>query len=341
MSLILVDGFDTYATADVSKRWPMTSISSFTPSIISGGRNGGNQLNCAASGTQSQRPFVSKSFTAAATLIVGFFYQTPGGGASRTICGFYAGSAFQGGVSFDPVTGLLRVVNAAFTFVGTSTTTVSTGVYVELKITFADSGAFDLRINGVSEASGTSDFKNGSAPATADTLQLGNLSVFSAATAQFDDLYLCDAMGSTNNDFLGDCRVDALYPTGAGNYTQFTPSAGANWETVDDATPNGTDYVDSSTVGHRDSYAMGNLTALASSTVFGVQISAAAKKDNSGSRQIRTFVRSGGTDEDGAAAPIGTSQAYVSHMYELDPNGSVAWTQSAVNALEAGVAVAA
>ena len=110
----------------------------------------------------------------------------------------------------------------------------------------------------------------------------------SSSGMNFDDLYVCDSAGSTNNGFLGDCRIDTIYPSGAGNYTQFTPSTGSNYTCVDETAPNTTDYVDGATVGDRDSYALGNLSALSSQTVYGVQVNAAILKDDAGSKSAAT-----------------------------------------------------
>jgi hypothetical protein len=348
MSLIYCDGFDSYATADILKRWSSQLTYSSTPSIVSGGRNGGNRMLFATSGASGlQTPNVVLTFPSRETLIVGFFYGfTASGGvpASRNILNFRSSATAQGtlGLFAD---GRVYLTNSAGTVVATSAASVpeglGTGAYIEAKITFGDAGAFELRVNGATEGSGTSDFKNGAAPASADNIRIGHLSTNTNCASRIDDFYLCDTLGSVNNDFLGDCRVDTIRPNGAGNYTQFTPSAGANWEAVDDGTPNTTDYVDSTTVGHRDSYAMGNLAPLNDTTVYAVQTLVAVNKDNSGFRQVRPFVRSGGVDGDGGIATLGTSQTYARHIHDLNPNGDVAWTEGAVNAMEAGVVVAA
>jgi hypothetical protein len=86
---------------------------------------------------------------------------------------------------------------------------------------------------------------------------------------------------------------------------------------------------------------MGNLAALTSQTVYGVQVNAAVLKDDAGAKSVATFVRSSSTNGDGASTVLGTSQVYVSQVFETDPNGSIAWTEASVNAMEAGVKVTA
>lgn len=224
---------------------------------------------------------------------------------------------------------------------------LSTWYYLEWKVTIADSisaGSCKVRLNGVDiiTVATSQDTKN-TANSSANQVELGPGGVgVGSLDMRFDDFYLCDQSGSTNNDFLGDCRIDTIYPTSDGTYSQFTPSTGSTHYTlVDETTPNTSDYNDGATVGDRDSYGMGNLSALTSQTVYGVQVNAAILKDDAGSKSAATFVRSSGTNGDGASSALGTSQVYLSQIFETDPNGSIAWTESSVNAMEAGVKVAA
>lgn len=221
---------------------------------------------------------------------------------------------------------------------------INTEYYIEWKITFANSISADtcvVKINGVqvlNVASGQDT--QASANASANGFHLGGFN--QASTCIYDDLYLCDQSGSTNNDFLGDIRVDTVFPTSDGNYTAFTPSTGSDhYALVDETEPNTTDYNDGATVGDRDSYGLGNLTALTSQTVYGVQVNAAILKDDAGAKSAATFVRSASTNQDGAAVALGTSQVYVSQIFEQDPNAAAAWTETTVNAMEAGVVVTA
>ena len=158
-----------------------------------------------------------------------------------------------------------------------------------------------------------------------------------------DDFYMLDQSGSAPlNDFLGDCRIDTIYPSADGTYSDFTPSTGSTHYTlVDEATPNTTDYVSSSTVGNRDSYQFQDIAALSAQTIYGVQVNAAIVKDDAGARSAATFVRSGSSNSDGAGVGLSTSQTYISQIFTTDPNTGAAWTESAVNAAQFGTVVTA
>jgi hypothetical protein len=356
--------------------------------------------------------------------------------------------------------------------------------YFEIKATIHDTtGSIELRINGVPALNLVNQDTRNAGTGVVNAIRIGGTNSFGPIWAM-DDLYICNTSGSTNNDFLGDIRVDTLYPNADGTYSQWTPSAvngahrywrlyvdavlsgtsialtelglsltpggasvaaggtasasnatsgaaanafdgnsgtwwmtvssqvpgwlaydfgagvtknikgfsltsqnsaqfatqtpsqfqlqysddGVTWVTlaagtalswiqnetkvfsaditatphsalVDEAIPNTTDYNYALTPGLRDSYAFQDLPSLVSSTVYGVQINAAMLKDDAGNKQVALFTRSGGTDSDGATAALGTSQTYVSQIWETNPTGGAAWTQATVNASEFGVKV--
>jgi len=224
------------------------------------------------------------------------------------------------------------------TVLGVSAATLSAGYnYIEIKATIHDStGAVEVKINGVTDNNlnlTNVDTRNGGT-GVIDTILI-------AGTGYTDDFYVCDTSGATNNDFLGDIRVDTIYPDGDGNYTQFTPSTGtAHWSLVDETTPNTTDYNSGANIGDRDSYTYAALSAITSQTIYGVQINAAALKSDSGSRSLGTMSRLSGTNKDGSGAALSTSQTYISEIQETDP-ASAAWTESNINSAEFGVKVTA
>lgn len=336
MSLLFIDGFDHYATADLTKKWTTNNNATISSSS---GRRGGGALNINYSSY-----YVAKGVANSATLIVGFHINPPAYAASNfEFLRFSDGGTTQIAI-YRLTSGALQVYNGSFTVLGATAGGVladSIAHYVEVKIKFHGStGTVDIRIDGVSVLSLTGKNTIGSANAYANLVTLFGAATF--VNCYYDDFYICDALGSTNNNFLGDVRIDTIYPTSDGNYSQFTPSTGSTHYTlVDETAPNTTDYNDGAAVGDRDSYGMGNLSALASQTVYGVQVNAAIVKDDAGAKSVATFVRSGSTNGDGASAALSTSQVYVSQVFETDPNGSIAWTESSVNAMEAGVKVTA
>jgi hypothetical protein len=162
-------------------------------------------------------------------------------------------------------------------------------------------------------------------------------------TLRLDDVYLCDTGGSRNNDFLGDVRVVTLRPNADTGQADFTPSAGSvHYPMVAEAPDDDGDasYVESGTVGHKDLYGYQDLAASAAA-IMAVQVATVTRKDDAGSRSLRTVLKSGPTMANGAIRVLGTPYALYDDRFEIDPATGAAWTKAGVDALEAGVEVVA
>ena len=91
--------------------------------------------------------------------------------------------------------------------------------YVEWDLTFASSGNYTVWLDGVQLFTGTGNLKTTGNSYANITQLYGN-------NCNFDDMYLFDNTGSTNNTQRGDSRVETLFPT-ADASVAFTPSQGA------------------------------------------------------------------------------------------------------------------
>lgn len=343
MALVFIDGFDHYATADITKKW--SALSGATISGSSGRRGGG------ALSVGSILQYAYKSVTAAATYTVGFAVNLSNFTYTTNLICINEGGTQHITLGLT-TSGTLRVYRGAAsggTTLATGTTTLSTSqwYYIELKVTVDDvNGVVELRLNGSGspEINLTStDTRNGGATGLIDRISMGTAAGGANYSQQgfIDDFYVTNTSGAVNTGFLGDVRVDTLLPTGDGNYTDFTPSTGStHYNLVDETTPNTTDYVSSSTVDDRDSYTFPDLQMLTSQTIHGVQVNAAALKSDSGSRELGLMTRLSSTDDDSASIALLTSQSYISAIFEVDP-AAAAWTESNVNSAEFGVKVTA
>ena len=175
-----------------------------------------------------------------------------------------------------------------------------------------------------------------------DTVSLcGVQSGFDLGPGRWDDLYVLDLSGSVNNDFLGDMRVEAIFPTAPGSHTDFTPiGSGANWSAVDDATIDGdTTYVSGNAIGQMDTYNFADLSSVPS-TIKAFQLSMVMRKDDAGGRIVSTQIRSGGNDyTSGRRLSVGDQYALYLDVWNQNPDGEVAWTGSTINAVQAGVKI--
>lgn len=339
MALRFLDGFDHYATADVAKKWTAVTGSA-TVSATNGRRS-------TASLRGATNSYVTLTLDNQATWIVGCALRVAAVATTGDVP-FLAvrdGATTQLDVVVNLTTNTLSVRRGGSTTLGTTTYVVplSTYLYLELAVTLhSTAGAVTLRVNGATVLALTSVNTQQTANAYAQTLRVGNTgTVATVGNLDFDDLYVCDGSGSApHNTFLGDCRVDTLFPTSDGTSQQWTPSTpGTHYTLVDEAAPNTTDFVSSSTVGHRDTYGMQDLTAM-TGTIYGVQLNLAALKSDAGSRSVKPLLVSGASEALGAATALGTSQTYTRHVQTTDPATGAAWAESAINAMQTGAEAA-
>lgn len=335
MALLFTDSFDHYATADGTKKW-----NTFGTGVSIQASSGRRSTGCMQFSGNTR--FADKTLPSSyQTLIVGFALDAAAGNTTD-IMRFLDGATVHTGL-------YLTANNAIAAFRGTNATVLGTSAnnvvpasgfcYIEVKTKIDDStGTVEVKVNGASVLSLTGQDTRNGGNASATGISFRGI----VNTSKIDDLYICDTSGSTNNDFLGDVRIDCLFPDGDGNYSQFTPSTGtSHYQLVDEATPNTTDYNDGATVGDRDSYTFANLSSLASQTVYAVQVCMAINKDDAGSKSAASFVRASSTNGDGASISLGTSQVITTQVFEQNPSGPAAWTESTVNGMEAGCKVTA
>jgi len=315
MALLYVNGFDHSARQVSSQEWNINSGSRGTPGRT-GTHFGGNDLARSIGSNLATAVFGS-----------GFLKSSPGGL-------FQVRDSGSVQLSFEStLTGALEVKRGD----GTSLGITAGGLffhnlwnYVEFKCTINNStGSIALQINGVPALSVTG----------IDTQNTGNafINQYAFTGVGCDDHYLCDTTGSVNNDFLGDVKIETLYVTGAGNSTQWTPLTGSNFQNVDEQQDDDGDttYNSSSTSGNKDTFATGNLITT-SGTVYGSKVNIIARKDDAGTREVRTVVRSSSTEATGASRALTTSYILYGDIFELDPNTSALWTVSGINAMEIG-----
>lgn len=335
MALLFCDSFDYYNTSQMTRKW--SSVGGGV-SITSGGRNSTSCAHCLGNNGAT----INLTSTPA-TIGVGVAYKP----VSAAVASLFLRLLDAGTVQLNFLMlsdGSIQVINGASVTLGTSApgavpAPTSTFNYIEVKALISNTvGTVDVRVNGASVLSLTNKDTQNSANAYVTQVDICERAGTGNETS-FDDFVVWDTTGSTNNNFMGDTRIEALLPSGAGATTNFAPSAGSNYQCVDDATANDdTDYVSSSNVGDKDTYAMGNLASTIGA-VKAVAVNTVDRKDDSGTRTHQHVTRLSGTESTGTAfAPTTT---YVNHqsIFETKPGGG-AWTISDVNSAEAGLSIA-
>lgn len=343
--LRMIDSFDHYATADLTLKWTALTGS---PTVGAFGRRSTSGFRC--SGTLTQNG-ATKTLDSQATWIVGFSLNPA---SLPTIAAIGLVRLLDSGTLHVDVrinlAGQFVITRNGTTIAGPSTEVASFGShqYIEFKATIHDTtGSVELKVNGATILTATNiDTRNG-ANSTANQIMIGHVTGGAgpgAGNMDYDDVYICDATGGANDDFLGDVRVDCFLPNANGNSSDLVGSDSNsvdNYLLVDETDPDDdTTYVQSDVVGDHDSYGYPNLSHTPSE-IFGVQVNMFAKKDDAGARSIQSVTRSNGADYNGAAQGLSTSYVIYREVLEEDPDTSAAWTESGFNAAEFGVKVAA
>jgi hypothetical protein len=350
MAFLFADSFDHYATADVLTKWTSTNNNGGTLSITSSaGRRSTNGFRMFSSGGNNTWGYLSKTLTTSgAGFVVGFYVTVS---AAPSANGMYLATIVE-----TATTHLILRLNADFTIsvlrgdstvLGTSSTSglaAGVGGYIEFKGTIDNStGTYTVRCNNnqILNATGA-DTQNGGT-STWNVLFIGQLyanlfnSAYTAATnIDFDDLYVLDQSGGSHDSFYGDVAVDWHPVTGAGNSTQFTPSAGSNYQNVDDTTPDGdTTTNTASAVGQKDTFALTDLIGTGG-TIKCVQTVIYVKKSAAGTCTVADVIRHSGSDNDGTAVGPATAYAFQLEGHIVNPGTSAAWTEAGFNAIELG-----
>jgi len=354
MSFIFADSFDHYSTTDISKKWNAVN----QPWVITAGRLGGNGLGGGypfagiAEGANVATVFSSASNS----FIMGAAVNFAASGSGYTIINFFQLSyrgTYQVGlrINFDGTLSIIAGGNNSNGSVTLATSAESiqlnTFNYIELKAAISTSVSahtVQARVNGVivCEASaGANTDPAGASTANSAALQFPYF-IPGDGSVVFDDFYLCDGTGSTNNDFLGDVAVTDLYPNGNGSTNNFINNNGNsvnNYSHVNaDPTNDGATYVQSSNQGDIDLYGFGSLPY--SGTVHALQQIIEVEKSDAGARTVAPIINISSNNYQGiVVTPPTSSYLYYMSPYDTNPNTTNPWTDNDVNNAEYGIEI--
>jgi hypothetical protein len=211
--------------------------------------------------------------------------------------------------------------------------------WFEAKVVISDTvGEVRIRVDEVEKYALTGADTKESANAQINKVMVGNNNQFGGETREidYDDVVINSTAGSDNNGYPTDQRVWTSVPNGAGASSQWTPSAGSNFQNVDDTTPNDdTDYNEATTVGDLDLYALTDLQA-STSQIFAVQAVLRMRKTDAGLREAAAVYRVNSTNYQGAAFALAGAYAEHVEVKERSPDTGAAWTPAEINALQVG-----
>lgn len=348
MALRFIEGAELYGgsssvPSEMRAKWTVDDYHSCKPNQT--GRLFGNSIGLGANGSQDN--ITTPQFGSTNTWIVGFGMKrfNESDLFSSGISEYYAtgpflyvmnGSSVACQIDRQPTSFVLR--NASFSTLFTWNVPDNATYWEYLEFKFVVNGASsscEMRLDGVSQgSSGTKTFSQSTANKFKWNTTYGGTDGLGYL---LDDVYICDGTGSSRNDFLGECGVEGIVPSGAGSATEGTPSVGSNYACIDERPSNSdSDYVTLTGAGQKDLYAFGNL-ANVNGTIHGVQLNAVAKQV-SGTENVGFVHRHSSTNYTTTPTDGDANGSYKT-IWAVAPtsDGSTSWTASSVNAAEFGV----
>lgn len=213
--------------------------------------------------------------------------------------------------------------------------------YIELKQVINDTtGSWTVRVDGVTIASDSSvDTRNGG-NGIVGFLEISG--VTNNTQTKWDDIYVFHDNGGDVVDFLDTIHVGSLHPDADGDDEVWSTSSGTDsFALVNENAPHDddTDYIQSGTSAERTLFTYDNvLTGLTS--FHGIHIQTVVREtDGTDFTLINTFKQGGNLFPESAEAIAGTSFENIDHVLDQDPDTTADWTESGINALQAGVEV--
>jgi len=227
----------------------------------------------------------------------------------------------------------IRLYDSGDSLVATSTTVLSLNTWylIEIKSSNGSDSAYELRINGTTEFSGTCN----QASANTSGARLG----ITGGHAESLDFYIDDwAIGS--GDWLGPGACLGMAPDGNGTYTDW--AGGTNpfdYTVVDENPPNDTDYVMCGTTAAdmAETYTLQSCATVGiSGTINAFKAGVRTRENATGTTANSIRIRSNTTDSDSATLNGTTTPVSRYIVKATDPATSAAWTTSGLDAVEIG-----
>lgn len=335
MTALWIASFDDDDSDNLYSKWDVFNATNIISTLY--GRND-RGCRCASNTVAS----IGKVIPSNDTIFVGhaIYWESAISTYNLHNSAFYEGATVHVGIRPQGDVGSFEIYRGSTLLETSATGLFSTAIwhYVEYKVIISDTvGRVIIKVDGtqVHDTGATLDTKNG-ATGVIDKVQWGGESGY---PFRLDDLYIFDDNGSINNDFYGDGVVEASIPDGAGNYSDFTPSAGSNWQNVDDGpTIDGdTTYNNAGTAGDTDSYTFAALSAASGADVAAVQVGAIVRHEGAGGT-LRLMHRRSASDTFHTTETPASGYEWIGELMELDPQaGPGAWTVTNVNASEFGI----
>lgn len=222
---------------------------------------------------------------------------------------------------------------------GTSSTALSQDTWyrIGIKVVAGSSGSYELKINGTSEISGSTDWDS-NAPAL-NIPYLGNRYDRNSLSFKF---YWDDVVADDTSYIDVDYAVGVLKPNADGSTMSWANGTGASDYTQVDEIPIDTaDYVQSPTSGNPNvalfNFQSRSDAGISNGTIYGIKAVVIHRENSSVVSATLIRVRSSSTNSDSGTLNGTTSTQGRNRVLANDPATGSAWSNSAIDAIEAGL----
>ena len=350
MALLRVCGFEAGASSEFQTLGGTASVGTGTV------RTGTYSLRCNPTTTATGYINIGKPASASGilgnfgdvTLYTGFAFRAatlPAANSEPIYTNYGSIADLKAELRINSAGNLLHY-NKDSTLIATGSTALVTGTwyYIEFMATNSATGAYETKINGVSEFSGTANHGTGDTVFTAH----GKGSNRNGQTVDFyyDDIYV------SNTGFVGSQyhipEVRILLPNGAGASAGWTAGTGNTFAEVDDAPPTPDD--DTTYIGADATmdnlYSTFAVEDTATKSVTGDVDALAAyvrarSLSRTGTNSTSVRIRNSGSNSDSTLFEMDTTYVGYHHLATVDPATSAAWTLGGIDTVEVGMVASA
>lgn len=359
----MMDGFEQYAAAPSFNWTSHTAASAVTGRWVGAGTAGAATVAIDSAGYKTtQLTGSSKSMRFITAASTNTCYATAYLGTQTTVffgaaiystyydwkISFYpgGGSPFSGATNhirvYSNTSGQIIVYNnySSTTLLTTAGSTFNINVwqYLEVSLVHGASGSVTVKLDNVTvgTASGVNTTGNPAEPRWEYVTVGVPFSASNNNTTYFDDVYICNDSGSTQNTFLGPTRVYTLFPNANGATNEMTATgAASNWDCVDEQVADTTTYVSTNLANKVENYELPDFSTLPT-TVHAVIVGNLSQKLDTGPRFLRNLLVLGGSTSNGVTAtPINGQYRWTMDLF-VDKPGGTGWAPADLNNIKIG-----
>lgn len=229
--------------------------------------------------------------------------------------------------------GKLIMANRSLVNLGTTTTALSTGTWYHINIYTEGSttGNYEIKINGVSELTGTGDFRT-------SNFRIFRFGKASNIHGNSVDFYYDDTILDNSTYHSSDVKVIGLMPNANGTYSEWTGGTNSSdWQEVDEIpNDNATTYVRITTDNKWVSFNMEDTSTKGISGTIHSVLTHRIMRSGTTVPEFQALTISGSTQATTTSRTISNAFIGFFQLFNTNPNTSSAWTTTGVDALQVG-----